>query len=618
MAASVTASPSQDLSRSGFGRLATRVGRHSMVYALAAATSIASGLLSIAVLTRYLTPSQFGNLAVLLVSSSILTLVYNAGSLQGTFSWVFGAGGEDGEVAEETTQTAHAPDRRRGLGTGFAITFVVGGLGTAAAAVFASPLAGLLLGDAANGRLILWTAAGAALASAWRLAVNTIRLERRPWTFLLATGTQHVLGIVIALPLLAHGLEIEAAVAGIALGNGVSLLFALALIRHSVALTASWFDATRIMRSGRAWIPVVVSFNLIQLADVLLLAWFAAPSQVGLYRVASRVGALVSYWTTSFHMAWGSMRGDASQVAAIAERGTRGVAAMLASYFSLVLFGLILAVSLVADETVALVAPGYESAADLVPLTAAGFAFHGWFVLVYRCVEFPGKRGWFATVSMVNAAVFVVSALIYIPAWGAAGAPAAVITGWSVGILTLAWRGQSGVTPVPFEYGRLTAGLALATALYLLDQLLHPTSGVSDVAVDLVLILAYPLLLIALRVVPRAHVQGVVQLARSYKPGYGTQAPRDSALTVRDYAILKLVLRRRIATADVARLCGLTNRMSTASSRKPCAAGSARATPALAMTNSASTSRCTEPSPTERRSLDSCTQMGLTPSKLTN
>ena len=95
---------------------------------MAAGTSIVSGLLSVAILTRYLAPNQFGNLAVLLVCSSILTLVYNAGSLQGTFSWVFGAGGEEGEVADDSAR-AYAPDRRRALGTGFVITAAAGAMG---------------------------------------------------------------------------------------------------------------------------------------------------------------------------------------------------------------------------------------------------------------------------------------------------------------------------------------------------------------------------------------------------------------------------------------------------------------------------------------------------------
>ena len=172
-----------------------------------------------------------------------------------------------------------------------------------------------------------------------------------------------------------------------------------------------------------------MSFNLIQLADVLLLSWFAPATQVGLYRVASRVGALLSYWTTSFLMAWGSMRGEASLVAAIAERGTRGVAAVLATYFSLVTFWLILAAGLLGDEVLRIVAPGYEEAANLVPLTATAFAFHGWSVLVYRSVEFPTKRRWFAILSVGNAAVFVATSLVYVPALGAAGAALAVITG---------------------------------------------------------------------------------------------------------------------------------------------------------------------------------------------
>src|SRR5580658_9255430 len=45
-------------------------------------------LVSVAVLTRLMVPAAYGELAVLMVLASYLTMLYNTGSLHGTFMWV--------------------------------------------------------------------------------------------------------------------------------------------------------------------------------------------------------------------------------------------------------------------------------------------------------------------------------------------------------------------------------------------------------------------------------------------------------------------------------------------------------------------------------------------------
>ena len=78
-------------------------------------------LASIAVVTRFLGPPEFGQLALLLTFAAFLTVFYNVGTLQGTFLWVFGSAGE--EDVEDTGESSQAGTKRRALGTGLIITF---------------------------------------------------------------------------------------------------------------------------------------------------------------------------------------------------------------------------------------------------------------------------------------------------------------------------------------------------------------------------------------------------------------------------------------------------------------------------------------------------------------
>src|SRR4051794_29769914 len=105
-----------------FHRLASRIGGHTLIYALSAGSTVVAGLVSVVAFTRYLEPTQFGELAVLYVSASFLTLLYNLASLQGTFSWVFGTAGDDDDAPDDATGPRTAKDSRRALMTGFVVT----------------------------------------------------------------------------------------------------------------------------------------------------------------------------------------------------------------------------------------------------------------------------------------------------------------------------------------------------------------------------------------------------------------------------------------------------------------------------------------------------------------
>ena len=94
-----------------------------------------------------------------------------------------------------------------------------------------SKSADLLTDDPSRGNLVIWATASGALAAVWRVAANAIRLERRPWAYLVTTGSQHLLGVVFAVPLLTEGWGIEGVLIGVAAGNAAAMLLALVFIR---------------------------------------------------------------------------------------------------------------------------------------------------------------------------------------------------------------------------------------------------------------------------------------------------------------------------------------------------------------------------------------------------
>lgn len=516
-----------------------------MLYGLATCTSVVAGLASVAILTRYLSPAAYGRLGILLAGASLLTVGLNAGLLQGTNAWVFGSVGDDeGDVPDTAISSPGAVDRRRGLMTGLTLTAAVGGIATLAVTAAAGPLAQVALGSSTDRWLVVWAAIAGALAAIFRLAANAIRLERRPVGYLVAAGSQHLLPIACSVPFLVAGWGVGGAIGGTVIGNAGATLVALALIRNHVRAAVSRHDALQIIRRGRAMVPVVAGMHFIQLADVLLLSRFVTTGQVGMYRVAARIATFVSYWTTSFQMAWGPLRRDPVHVAAERERGPAAVTAIMSTYFVLITVGVVLAASLFATQLVAIAAPGYGRAADFIPLAAMGWACHGFFVLVYRTSDFPSKRNAFVGLTIVNAVVFFGSAQIWVPLLGVYGISAAVVTGWSVGTAALMWLAGRHPDPTPYQWRRMGVGLLMAGACFAAGRGLAPPDRWLQLVLDTVVLVAYPVLLVALRVVPGQPITGALELIRANREDRRRCRP-SALLTREDHGVLDELLRRR-------------------------------------------------------------------------
>ena len=148
------------------GQFGARIGRHTALYGAGNAVSVLLALATVAVFTRYLAPAEFGDYALFLLLAGVLTVLYNLGSLQGTYRWVYGTADEDAGDADEEDS---AGDTRRAMGTGLVLTALLSLIGTGVIAAFAPDVADVLTGDRGDSTAVAVAAGAGALGSVWRL-----------------------------------------------------------------------------------------------------------------------------------------------------------------------------------------------------------------------------------------------------------------------------------------------------------------------------------------------------------------------------------------------------------------------------------------------------------------
>jgi O-antigen/teichoic acid export membrane protein len=486
--------------------LSARLTRDTGLYTTGAFIGFLLAVINVAVVTHYLTPSEFGQLALLLFFAALTTIFYNLGTLQGTFMWVFGATGDE-DVDDDDDAGAH--DKRKALGTGLLVTLLICGAGTALIAIFSSQVAQLLLGDSSDGHLVVIAAASGAAGALWRFTTNVLRLERRPYAYVGFSTVRPVLVIGITIPLVATGHGVTGAIAGTAIGSIAAVPVVLGVTRKSYALALDRGDLRMILRKGAIFIPVVASFWIAQNVDLYALSKFATDSQVGLYRLAGRIASFIHYFSSALFMAWTPLARTLTFRAAEKEHSREVIGGTMLTYFVLGGMLLILGLTVTADGLVRIAPSSYAGAAPLVPLLGGAYLAHGLLVAVYRVARFPRKRTYYVIAALLSAVVFIGLAFLLIPWLGATGAALSVIGGFMFAALGMTWLSQHGPKPVAIDYARITGGIAIAGVCLALARGAGALAGDWQPLAEFVALLLYPVLLSVTGVITRDQRQQI-------------------------------------------------------------------------------------------------------------
>ncbi|HEX6688955.1 MAG TPA: lipopolysaccharide biosynthesis protein [Solirubrobacterales bacterium] len=538
-------------------RYAGRISRHAAAYGAGSFSMALAGLASVAIFTRYLDPSEFGKMAVLTTVSMLVTLVASLTILPGTMRRVYGTGGEDvGDVDVEDMAKAVSRDPRLASSTGLALIVFTGTVLLLAGWFLREDLAGAF-GSSRDGTLIFLSIGAGVAAAVMRFCQYFLRMQLRSVAYLAVSVVNAFASIAIAIPLLEDGLGIEAVVIGLIVGNAIAAAIGFVLLAPDLRLAVSLREAKEIMLGGIAYLPIILSFQTVMLADTLFVAAFASFSQTGLYRVAQKIAMPVSFGTSVFQQSWGPMRHDLTQAAVDKLDESGEYTARLLTYYAVFVSGLILTVAVLADQLVLLAAGNFGDAASLVPLTTVSVAGHGWFIFVYRNSRMKRKMHWLVGLSMLAGTLFAAAAVTLIPGLGAAGAPLAAIIAWGTATLTMMAVSQH-VQRIPLEYAKLGKLLALMLVAWGISQALPDTP--LGVVGELAILLAWAASLFFADVVPFAELRSLVRYGQdTFQTGSKRHLrARIEKLDGLDAELVDRVIRRRQSPEQVAEQAGMS------------------------------------------------------------
>ena len=456
-----------------------KLAGQSAVYGSADVFASLVNFLLLPVYTTYLSTTDYGHYALLLLFGAVAKIAFRLGLDAGFFRIHY-----DLEDAEE---------RRRLAGSVALFTAAAGGAMLLAVAAASGPLTEQLLGPGLPRSWVVLVAADVYLGGLAFVPASLLRIQDRPGTFSALSAARHALNTVLKVALVSRGHGISGMVWSDVLATGAYALFLLPILLRHASPALSRPLLRQALGFGLPKVPHGILVQVQNLADRKILDLLdVARAEVGLYHVGYAFGTMVKFPLSAFEPAW-----QPFVYAQVKEKDAPLVLARVARYAFAAFAGAGLVVAVLGRELLVLMTarPEYHAAAPVIPVVALAYVLHGVFLLTSVGIGIRKEARYYPMVTAAAAATNLAANFALIPAFGILGAAWATVLSYAV----MAGAGfvvSRRLYPLPLEWPRLFA-VAGAAGLVYAASLLAPSTLGPALAVKSALLLAYPALLVS-------------------------------------------------------------------------------------------------------------------------
>ncbi|MBV9411684.1 MAG: polysaccharide biosynthesis protein [Acidimicrobiia bacterium] len=471
------------------------LGRDVAVYGLSTVLIQIVAFATTPVYTRLLGPSSYGVLELLGVTVSfVMTAIFDGVGL----------------AAVRFYATEPEEERVALLSTGFFAVLAGTAVGVAAAIAFAPFIARDVFGAKGASEAVVAAAIYLIVGVAARYSLEILRVQRRPWPYLLSSLLTAGVGGAIAIVFVAVNRGVEGVYYGLAAGAFVGLLCNLIASGHALGFRFSGRQLRRlVVFGGPVTIAALSGWSLV-FVDRLILVHFVSLRQIGFYGLANRLAGILFVATYAFGTAWTPYIFEVHAADPAVEPKVR---ADVLERLIVAITILGVAVGLFAREAVQIIAgKAFLPAADVMPTLALGIVLFSTLTVVQVPFLIAHRTAQMARLSLSAAALNVAACFALIPPYGIQGAAVATAIGFGVQAIAYYHQAQRRL-PAPYNLRRLSAIIGLALPFLAAGWIrFHPL--ILAIAIDSVLLCVYAGLLVVFRLVDVRRLAHELKLVR--------------------------------------------------------------------------------------------------------
>jgi O-antigen/teichoic acid export membrane protein len=384
------------------------VARHTLVYAIGMIIGRAVSFLMLPIYTRFLTPADYGVMALVEMTLDFISIVAGARLALGLFRYY---------------HKAETPDDRNDVvSTSFLLIAIMYTLVGGVAFLAAAPLSALVFGSGEHTILFRVAAVNVALGALSIIPFSLARVQDRSLLFVgmslckLALQITFVLLFLVVMGLGVLGVFLATLVANFTVGAVMTVW----LFRR-VRLSWTGGAARDLLRYGVPLMATQVATFATTFSDRFFLQAVADEAVVGLYNLAYQFGfIMVMLGYGPIEQIWGPKR-----FAVAKESNSDDILARGFLLINVVLISVAVAIALFVKDLLRVMAtPEFHPAYQVVPLILTAYIFSSWSSIQDIGVLIREKTKYIAIANFVVAAVAICGFFIFVPRflqWGAAG-----------------------------------------------------------------------------------------------------------------------------------------------------------------------------------------------------
>jgi O-antigen/teichoic acid export membrane protein len=491
---------------SGVGNALRKLVGASAIYGLGSVLARGLAFVLLPVYTRYLSPAEYGIVALTVTCTVVLGMLYPLG-LRGAVSHTYYTAGS-------------VEERKERVGTLWIGMILFAGVMALLLDRVGPSLAAALLPELPFDpylRLAVWTAFVSVLGLT---PMVLLQAQERALAYVTLTIGTAVMTTAITVWLVVRGGGADGYLRGALVGGVLAAVPYVALtirqirpvFRLSVLAPALAFSLPLVPHALAGW--------ALEMSDRAILTRLLPLRDVGIYSLGYQLGAAMGLLTTAFNAAWvpfllGTLKQEGDKA--------HPKLARLVTYFAMVLCFVGLGWSLMVEHAIRLIAgPEFREAHRITPWVVGGYVLSGLYFVPTNLLFWRRQTRVIPLVTLAAGATNIGLNLWLVPRYGAIAAAWSTLAAYAI-LLILTWRSAERVHPFPYEYRRIGLMVGLALALFLTGQFLPFPNTQLEVAGRALLWLAFPFGLIALGALDRAELAVLTRLVRGRKPGTAEQ-----------------------------------------------------------------------------------------------
>ena len=427
-----------------------RLAKLSVAYGTADVLPRIVDLALLPVYTRYLTPSDYGALALLLLLSTFLKILFRLGLDSGFLRIHY--------------DLKDASSRARFSGTTALFSAGFATFGFALFWIFSRAVSFALF---ESSDLVLWVRLVAfdLLASSFAFVpLSLLRIEEKAARFSTYSLIRHTVNVAFKVIFVVLGYGVTGVLASDVIASVLLSLCLVAELRPRAVLAFDWPPLKEALRFSLPKVPHGILVQTLSLFDRRILASFVSRSEVGLYGMGGTFASAMKFPLSAFEPAWQPFVFDHAR-----KEDGAGPIGKVATRMAIVFTVTALGLALTLPDVLRLVIrnTAFHPAAAVIPVLILATLFQGYFFLSSVGISIAKEARYYPMITAAATALNIGLDLWLIPSHGIAAAAWATVAGYALMACLGAFFSRR-LYPIPIEGARVATTLAAAVVWYLI------------------------------------------------------------------------------------------------------------------------------------------------------